>query len=88
MIVIIEENQCRECNGKSRGWEQRVMRLCKHCYEERFPKREITLPPLRRRVAGGWQRLLSMGERIESERWLYEIIEKIDRENGATDYTD
>ncbi|MFH0888101.1 MAG: hypothetical protein V1871_02710 [Planctomycetota bacterium] len=83
MIATIEKNQCRECERQLRGWEHRVIRLCKRCYDERFPKREISLPPLRRKVAGGWQRLFSAEERNKSGKWIDEIIEKVDRENQS-----
>lgn len=77
---IIEENQCRECERKIRGWQYRVIRLCKRCYEERFPVREISLPPLRRRVAGGWQKCLGYDEIRALTGWIDEIIERLDRE--------
>ncbi|MFH1228368.1 MAG: hypothetical protein V1701_10775 [Planctomycetota bacterium] len=75
---MVDHTKCKECRKLLRGWEPKLTGYCPECYRQKFPAREIDLPPLRRKVRGGWQRLRSPYERQQSQRWIIEIDKRID----------
>jgi len=86
MELDIEETEvgylhCMECHRELKLRFRQLTGYCRRCYWELFPIPEIELPPLRRQVKGGWQRLLSYDEILVSQNWIDVIIDKVDREN-------
>lgn len=90
MVVVIEVTEvgyshCKECHRELKLTFRQLTGYCRRCYWELFPIPEIELPPLRRQVKGGWQRLVSMDEILAWQDWMDGIIDKVDRENSVTE---
>ena len=60
--IAVGYDHCRECRRSLKKWEDRMIGLCRRCYRIKFPPREITLPPLRRKVNGIWIKMFSYSE--------------------------
>ncbi|MFH0889061.1 MAG: hypothetical protein V1871_07640 [Planctomycetota bacterium] len=79
--MLNEFGKCCKCGEEISPYDRNNEDwLCKQCYDKTHRRYPFPNPRIND------ERILSADERIESEKWKDEIIDKVDRE--ATDYTD